>query len=97
MMNVDGQMRPPSGDNLKAAERVVFTEESAQGRYVKVIICGELDVGLLDALHAYVERQRRRTRWSRDSSSPLCQKDPEAWEEFSRDSQERPSAIDPQD
>ena len=41
-------------------ERVVFTEESDPERYIKLIASGQVDETLLDALAAYVERQRKR-------------------------------------
>jgi hypothetical protein len=54
---------PPAGQRgvpIMEGERVVFTEESDPQRYVKLIANGEVDETLLDALAAYVERQRKR-------------------------------------
>lgn len=48
------------GVTVMAGERVVFTEENAPQQYVKLIAAGEIDDILLDALDAFVDRQRRR-------------------------------------
>jgi hypothetical protein len=45
---------------LMQSERVAFTEESNANVYVKLVISGEVDDLLLDALDAYVKRQRKR-------------------------------------
>jgi hypothetical protein len=45
---------------IMEGERVVFTEESDPQRYVKLIASGDIDETLLDALSAYVDRQRKR-------------------------------------
>jgi hypothetical protein len=43
-------------------ERVVFTEETNQQNYVKLIASGAVDDTLLEALEDYVKRQRKRLR-----------------------------------
>lgn len=41
-------------------ERIVFVEEAGPDHYIKVVVVGDLDEDLLDALAAYVERRQRR-------------------------------------
>ncbi len=59
---------PPSPPPLPAhgkvsvmvGERVVFTEESNPQQYVKLVVSGDVDEMLLDALQDYVKRQKKR-------------------------------------
>ena len=41
-------------------ERIAFFEESLRDQYVRLIACGEMDATLLDALQAFIGRQRCR-------------------------------------
>jgi len=41
-------------------ERIVFTEESAPQRYIKLVASGDVDESLLDAIEDYVKRQKKR-------------------------------------
>jgi hypothetical protein len=63
---------PPLGEQSKVrimeGESVVFTEESDPQRYVKLLASGEVDATLLDALSAYVKRQRWRLGLSEEKS-----------------------------
>ena len=43
-----------------AGERIVFVEEGGPDQYLKLVASGELDLGLLEALETYVERQKKR-------------------------------------
>jgi hypothetical protein len=55
----------PAGQGKVAVmdgERVVFTEETNQQNYVKLIASGAVDDTLLEALEDYVKRQRKRLR-----------------------------------
>ncbi len=45
---------------LEEGERVVFVEEGEPRQYLKVLVSGDLDEILLEALDAYVKRQKRR-------------------------------------
>jgi hypothetical protein len=45
---------------LMEGERIVFTEESAPQRYIKLVASGNLDESLLDAIEDYVKRQKKR-------------------------------------
>jgi hypothetical protein len=48
------------GDDSR--ERVVFTEEGEPRQYVKIVVSGELDEIMLDALSDYISRQKRRLK-----------------------------------
>ncbi len=54
------QPLPAGKGTVTERERVVFVEEGGRDQYLKVIACGDVDDILLDALSAYVERQKRR-------------------------------------
>lgn len=41
-------------------ERIVFTEESNQQNYLKLIASGDVDGTMLEALEDYVKRQKKR-------------------------------------
>lgn len=41
-------------------ERVIFTEEGGPGQQLKVLVSGEFDLSLLEALANFVTRQKRR-------------------------------------
>ena len=43
------------------ASGVVFTEESNPQQYVKLVVSGDVDEMLLDALQDYVKRQKKRS------------------------------------
>lgn len=49
-----------AGYALMAGERLVFTEEDSPQQYVKLVASGQVSPELLDALDAYVKRQRNR-------------------------------------
>ena len=52
-------------------ERVVFVDEVAPGRHLRVIASGELDDELLDALEDFTKRRRKRlARSSRETEIP---------------------------
>jgi hypothetical protein len=53
---------PPAQGKVRImdGERVVFTEESNPQQYVKLIVSGDVDEALLDALQDYVKRQKKR-------------------------------------
>lgn len=54
---------PPSAQgkvHIMGGERVVFTEESNPQQYVKLLVSGDVDETLLDALQDYVKRQKKR-------------------------------------
>jgi hypothetical protein len=51
---VQGKVRIMDG------ERVVFTEEANPQQYVKLVVSGDVDEALLDALQDYVKRQKKR-------------------------------------
>jgi hypothetical protein len=48
--------------SIMDGERVVFTEESNPQQYVKLLVSGDVDETLLDALQDYVKRQKKRLR-----------------------------------
>jgi len=41
-------------------ERVVFVEEGKSGQYCRLVIRGEMDWTMIDALASFLERQRKR-------------------------------------
>jgi len=41
-------------------ERVVFTEETNPQNYLKLIVSGDVDETMLDALEDYLKRQKKR-------------------------------------
>lgn len=43
-----------------ASERIVLTEESEPGRYIRLIASGEIDEGLIEVLEDFIKRQRKR-------------------------------------
>jgi hypothetical protein len=43
-----------------AEERVVFVEEGKSGQYCRLVIRGEMDWHMIDALASFLERQRKR-------------------------------------
>jgi hypothetical protein len=45
-------------------ERVVFIEEGRPNQYLKLIVSGEFDDSLVEALEDFVKRQRKRLRAS---------------------------------
>jgi hypothetical protein len=45
---------------LMDGERIVFTEESGQNQYLKIIASGDVDASMLGALEDYVKRQKKR-------------------------------------
>jgi hypothetical protein len=53
---------PPAQGKVRImdGERVVFTEESNPQQYVKLVVSGDVDEMLLDALQDYVKRQKKR-------------------------------------
>lgn len=51
----DDASRAPS-----SAERVVYTEESAAGGSIKLIVSGAIDEDIIEALEDFLKRQRRR-------------------------------------
>jgi hypothetical protein len=53
---------PPAHGKVRImdGERVVFTEESNPQQYVKLLVSGDVDETLLDALQDYVKRQKKR-------------------------------------
>lgn len=51
-----GKIAPMEG------ERIVFTEENNPNQYVKLVVSGEVDGYLLDAISDYVNRQKRRLK-----------------------------------
>jgi hypothetical protein len=53
---------PPAQGKVRImdGERVVFTEESNPQQYVKLVVSGDVDEALLDALQDYVKRQKKR-------------------------------------
>jgi len=53
---------PPAHGKVRImdGERVVFTEESNPQQYVKLLVSGDVDETLLDALQDYVRRQKKR-------------------------------------
>jgi hypothetical protein len=76
---VDGALSPPPSSppaqgrvRIMDGERVVFTEESNPQQYVKLLVSGDVDETLLDALQDYVKRQKKRLRIepSKDEAPP---------------------------
>lgn len=55
-----GQAAQKTGPTLMLGERIVFTEEAKPNQYVKLVASGEVDKYLLDALGAFVKRQKKR-------------------------------------
>jgi hypothetical protein len=52
---------PPSGGyRIMESERVVFSEETGEDQYLKLVAAGPLDDSLLEALEDYIRRQRKR-------------------------------------
>lgn len=51
---------PPSTLTDSLAERTIFTEEGDKGQYIKVIISGNIDEYLIDALENFLLRQKKR-------------------------------------
>lgn len=45
---------------MEPPERLVFAEERAPTHYLKVIVSGQIDETLLDALESFAKRQRKR-------------------------------------
>ena len=45
---------------LQAGERVVFSEEGARASAVKLVVAGEIDVDMIEAVEDYLRRQKRR-------------------------------------
>lgn len=58
-----GEPAPPSKSKevqLMDGERVVFADEAAPAQYLKLVVSGEVDKNLIDALEDYVKRQKKR-------------------------------------
>jgi hypothetical protein len=51
---------PSSGAKIMSAEQVVFVEASGPEQYVKLVLAGQMDDSLLEALEDYVKRQKKR-------------------------------------
>ena len=49
-----------SGVQLMAGERIVFVDESSPEQYLKLVVSGELNLDMLEALEDYVKRQKKR-------------------------------------
>lgn len=41
-------------------ERIIFAEESVPNRHIKLVMVGDVDETLLDALAAFIARRRKR-------------------------------------
>ena len=53
-------MKDAAKVKLMDGERIVFTEESGQNQYLKIVASGDVDASILDALEDYVKRQKKR-------------------------------------
>ncbi|UPA24582.1 hypothetical protein [Shinella oryzae] len=53
--------------SIAQSERIVLTEESEPGQYIKLIASGDIDEGLIEALEDFIKRQRKRL----NSKQPL--------------------------
>jgi hypothetical protein len=52
--------RAPAARERVLFERIVFAEEADPSSRIKLIACGDIDEAALDALDAYIGRQRKR-------------------------------------
>jgi hypothetical protein len=51
---------PTSGVKLMSGEQVVFVEAVSPDQYLKLVVAGQMDESLLEALEDYIRRQKKR-------------------------------------
>jgi hypothetical protein len=60
---------PSIGVKIMSGERVAFVEESGPDQYLKLVVAGQMDETLLEALEDFIKRQKKRLKTEERSGS----------------------------